>query len=100
MNLQVIRLLNGEEIIGEVEKGIVNLGYTSVKRPMVILFDANTNNLMIRPWAIFTQQDATYDLNNTTVVFAAEPIDELKNLYQQALGKLITPPKQGLILPK
>ena len=100
-NLKVVRFLNGEEIIGDVVPNDITsgvLGVVTVKNPLVILYDSQSGQVAVRPWVIFST-DESFELNQSNIVYTANPSEPLANLYNQATSKLALPQKPGLILP-
>lgn len=96
MKVKLLHLLTGEDIVCEV---IAEMMTITIKRPMIVLYNPENNQIALRPWVIFTSPDNEIEINQTAVTYTAEPIDEIANLYRQATGKVVLP-KQGLILPQ
>lgn len=99
-NIKVIRLVTGEEIIGEVtsDSGTV----LTVKNPVRILViptaDQNNPKVGFGPFTQWTEdKDLTFDKSH--VMFIATPITEFVNQYTAMFGGLVVPPSSKIITP-
>lgn len=99
-NLQIIRLVNGQEIITEVleedDTGI------KVKNPVSIVVMPNKNDpqnphIGLAPWAQFSE-DKSFVINKATVITTMKPIKEFINQYNSMFGGIVLPPS-NLVLP-
>ena len=103
--IKLIRLLNGEEIIAEVQAPSHNgfLGKLIVKNAVRVVvmpnkLDPKTPSIGFAPWMEFTD-DKEIKINESVVVAVVNPIKEFLTQYQSMFGKVITPTAGGLILP-
>lgn len=99
-NIKIIRLLTGEEILGEVTKE-TDLTL-SVKNPVrvVVVPTSDPNNPKVG-FGPFTQwsEDKELTLNRSHVTFTSTPITEFLNQYSAMFGGLVVPPSTKIITP-
>lgn len=100
MNIKIVRLLNGEDVIADVTD---NGPYITVKDPVRIVImpsaGSKTPNVGFAPWAPFsTETEFNLDKSHTIVIM--EPIEEFVTQYKMSTSPIVTPPSSKLILPK
>lgn len=102
LNVHLIRLLNGEELIGELRE---NLSFKSItiKNPLRIVImpsktSPNTPTIGFAPWAEFSS-DTEFDIDKSHVLCIMKPIQEFVNQYNATFGGIITPQTSNIILP-
>jgi len=101
LNLKIVRLLNGQELITEVLKE--NKEGIEIKNPVAIMMvpskvDPTNPSIGLAPWCQFTDDDV-FHINRTAIITMMEPIQEFKNQYNGMFGGIVAPPK-GFILPE
>ena len=95
VNVKILKLVSGEEILGEVSLTTpVPSGYT-IKNPVRIVvmpnkIDPKTPNVGFAPWAEFTEQ-RVFELDKSHVLCIIEPIKEFINQYSSMFGGLVLP---------
>lgn len=101
MAVKIIRMLNGEDLLGEV---IVNevIGYVMIKNPVRIIvmpnkIDPKTPNVGFAPWAEFSEQKE-FKLDTDHIVCIMDPIKEFVNQYNSMFGGIVVP-SPSLIIP-
>lgn len=103
MNVKLIRLISGEELIAEV---IFDCDITKklvIKNPlrvMIIQGKSTSQNPTVgfAPWAEFSD-DKKFELDKMFVLCIMNPVKEFVNQYNQAFGGIIAPKTSGIILP-
>lgn len=103
LNVKLIRLLNGEELIAEIIDSIVETSKLTMKNPlrvMIIPSKSTPQNPTVgfAPWVEFTD-DKTFELDKSHVLCIMNPVKEFVNQYNATFGGIITPTTSGLILP-
>ena len=103
LNVKLIRLLNGEELIAEIIDSIVETSKLTMKNPlrvMIIPSKSTPQNPTVgfAPWMEFTD-DKTFELDKSHVLCIMNPVKEFVNQYNATFGGIITPTSSGLILP-
>jgi len=98
MNIKIIKLVNGDEIICDLEETKTKL---KVKKPLLLAFQEN--RLVFVPFMQYTNATEGFELSNASVLFVTNPVDSLVNDYQMATSQILTPPganqkKKGGIL--
>ena len=100
MDLIVLKLITGEEILGE------NIGKNSdiwtIKNPVGITFHRGADGkpaVGFAPFPIHAEQkvDATIDIDSQHVVYSYEPAQEYIDNYNQIFGAGIILPNKTLI---
>ena len=95
MNVKALKLVSGEEIVGEVvaeDETTVTL-----KNPLAIMLSrAQTGDLNVGfvPFAPYLGQEPTIKLELAKLQFINEVDEQMKNQYNSIFGGIITPPKQ------
>ena len=94
VNGKIIKLITGEELLGEVidyhiEDNIL------LKNPVRIVvmpnkIDPKTPNIGFAPWAEFTD-DKTFVLDKSHILAIMNPIKEFVNQYNSMFGGLVLP---------
>ena len=94
MDVKAIKLVSGEELIGEVihedESSI------SLRNPLAIMLQrTNTGDLNIGfiPFAPYVGKDVTFDFASSNLIFSKEVDEQMKSQYTTIFGGIVTPPK-------
>jgi len=110
LNIKLIRLLNGDEILGEIidttEADKINgvfaiLNKVTVRNPVRVVVmpsknDPKTPTVGFAPWAQFTD-DKEFLLDKSHILAIMEPITEFRNQYNGMFGGVLTQPKRMII---
>lgn len=103
-NIQLFRLITGEELIAERVNDFSSSENYQVKirnpiRFMLVPSKGNPNQPTVgfAPWQEFST-DTEFTLDKSHVLAIMTPIKEFKEQYRATFSKIITP-KPGLILP-
>ena len=79
MNIKIIKLVNGDEIICDLEETKTKL---KVNKPLLLAFQEN--RLVFVPFMQYTTAMEGFELLATSVLFVTDPVDSLVNDYQMA----------------
>ncbi len=98
MNIKLIRLLNGEEIIAKIMPSTNDI--VRMENPIRIVvmpnkIDPKTPNVGFAPWVEFSD-DKIFEVQKSHVLCIINPIKEFINQYNSMFGGLVLPPS-GLI---
>jgi len=100
MNIKLLRLLTGEEILAE----ILSSGdeVCRIKNPIRVIVvpnkvDPKTPSIGFSPWIEFSD-DKEFTIDKSHIVVIMNPITEFVNQYNSMFGGLVLP-KSNLILP-
>lgn len=98
-NLKILRLVTGEEIMGEVTSDSGSA--ISIKSPVRIIVvpsktDPNNPQVAFAPFMQWSD-DKVLTLNKNHVITTVTPIAEFVNQYNGMFGGLVVPPKTGII---
>jgi len=101
MNVKLVRLINGEEIIADVVEE--SSGKLTLKNPLRVLIapsqtNPNTPQVFLVPWCEFTSDKAVL-LDKNHILAIMTPVDEFTNQYKSKFGGIVTP-VHNLIIPK
>ncbi len=88
MNIKIIKLVNGDEIICDLEETKTKL---KVSKPLLLAFQEN--RLVFVPFMQYTTAMEGFELLTTSVLFVTDPVDSLINDYQMATSQIVTPPQ-------
>jgi len=98
MNLRLIRLITGEDVVGDLT--IEGDNYR-IENPVVLGLAMAPNgkaNLQIQPMLIFSEQKVI-SVKNSHVLYDVTVATEIKNRYNEVYGSgIVVPPKQSLII--
>ena len=97
--ISLLALSSGEHIITEVTTGE---GFYFFFQPMQIGGETDTATghmkMGISPYMPYADSSGGFAVPINMAILAL-PCEELKNVYQKAVGKIITPPEPKIILP-
>lgn len=101
LNVKLIRLLTGEELVAELLSD--NDGEVVIKNPLrIVVIPAKSTpqnpTVGFAPWMEFSE-DKKFVLDKSHVLCIMNPVKEFVNQYNQAFGGIITPTSSGIILP-
>ena len=97
-NVQLLRLVSGEEILADVDLNGIDTD-TVVLKDALCLIPAGEGKLGFMPWMPYTKAKDGVEIPKKHVMFVVEPIDDLKDQHRQATSGLVVP-NQGLGLVK
>jgi hypothetical protein len=98
MNVKIVKLINGEEIIAKVlpSSGMI----VKIENPVRIVvmpnkLDPKTPNVGLAPWAEFSDEKV-FELDKSHVLCIMIPVKEFVNQYNSIFGGLVLP-NSGLV---
>lgn len=99
-NLQIMKLVNGNEILGDVVKETDT--HVTVKEPVrVVAIPSKTSPQMptvgFAPWAEFSEQKE-FTIHKAHVIVSMKPVQEFINQYNTMFGGIVAPSSK-LIVP-
>ena len=102
MSIQVLKLTNNEEVLGESELSISGKYYT-IKNPVGISIVRGKDgqpNIGFSPFPLHAEQtkDSTIDIPSISVVYCYKPAQDFIDNYNQVFGSGIVLPKQKEII--
>lgn len=102
LNIKMLRLLNGEELIAEVVVDSENKAV--IKNPIrVVVMPSQTRDpkaaptIGFAPWLEFAE-DKQIELDKSHILFIVKPVQEFINQYNTIFGGIVAPSSK-LILP-
>jgi hypothetical protein len=93
MTVKAIKLVSGEELIGEV---IYEGDFVTIKNILAIVIrQAQDGNLTVGfvPFAPYLGRGASVDFAKSKLIFIKEVDDQMANQYNSIFGGIVTPPK-------
>ena len=90
----IVKLVSGEEIIGTISEDTGDINKIHLNDVMrIALYDTpNGPQLGFEPWGITSEDPKKIKYEH--IVYKSSPIDPVRQQYQQATGKIVTPPTQ------
>ncbi len=85
MNIKIVKLFNGEELIGEYDEK------TNVIKNPVIMIPVNKEQIAFQPWLPYAE-DKEYQLKETMIIITATPSSTILNEYNRVFGSGIVVP--------
>lgn len=102
INVKLVRLTTGEELITEIvsEEPFSIIKIKNPLRVMVIPSKSTPQNPTVgfAPWCEFSD-DKEFILDKSHVLCIMNPVKEFVNQYNATFGGIITPPSSGLFIP-
>jgi hypothetical protein len=96
MNVKLIRVVTGEEIVAEVVSSETDDTIT-VKNGLVVL--PTGQSIGFAPWAtVISKEEPEITMNLKHVIYVAEVQDSVSQKYKEMFGNIITPQEKKLIL--
>lgn len=100
MNIKLVKLLNGEDLIADVNVVVTRLDIKNPLRVVVMPSAAGQSpNVGFAPWAPFSK-DTDFKLDMAHVIAIMEPVEEFVQQYKMTVSPIVTPPQSKLIIPK
>jgi hypothetical protein len=97
-NIKIIKLLTGEELIGDIEDR--GLSYSVKNAVLIALVPSRTNpqqpSIGLAPWMPYAENEPIM-ISKQCIVYEAKPVKEMINNYNSIFGGIITPPKTLLV---
>lgn len=98
MQVQIVRLINGEELLGKIMPSGSDI--VRIQNPVRVVvmpnkIDPKVPNVGFAPWAEFSEQKI-FDIDKRHVLCIIEPIKEFVNQYNGMFGGLVLP-QTGII---
>ena len=95
MNVKLIRVVTGEEIVAEVVSETDDT--ITVKNGLVVL--PTGQSVGFAPWAtVISKEEPEITMNLKHVIYVAEVQDSVSQKYKEMFGNIITPQEKKLIL--
>jgi len=95
MNVKLIRVVTGEEIVAEVVSETDNT--VTVQNALVIL--PTNNGVGFAPWAtVVSKDEPEITVSRNHLVYVAEVQEDVASKYKEMFGNIITPAEKKLIL--
>tara|TARA_B100000683_G_scaffold258317_1_gene280956 strand:+ start:1340 stop:1624 length:285 start_codon:yes stop_codon:yes gene_type:complete len=88
MNIKIVRLTTGEELICDAK---VNSTDQVILKDVAILIPTQQNQLGLAPFMAYSDAKDGFHTTMNSIMFIVEPQAELKNQYQKMFSKIITP---------
>lgn len=92
MNVKLFRLNSGEEVIARFSETDTHY---NLKDPAVLI-PMQQGQIGIMPWMMYVNTSDGLNIPKTFVVFAVDPVDELKGQYDASLNKGIVAPSKSV----
>ena len=91
MEIQLIRLQSGEQVISEVSDSLELIN-------PVALVPTQDGNINFVPWCPLAEKDTPVTVKEANVVYYATPNEELVKNYKEIFSPIITPQNAGKII--
>lgn len=96
-NVKIVRLSTGEELIATVNESIGSKNFRL--SDVAILIPTQSNSLGLVPFMAYSNaSDGGFEISPTFVMFMVDPVDGLKQQYQNMFSKIITPGEQKIVV--
>ena len=95
MNVKLIRVVTGEEVVAEVVSETDDT--ITIKNGLVVL--PTGQNVGFAPWAtVISKDDPEITMSRNHVIYVVELQDSISKKYKEMFGNIITPEEKKLIL--
>ncbi len=98
MSIKILKLVNGDDVISEVEKSDKEV--TVLKNPAKLLMSFSEFGEMgmgLIPWCPYSDKEL-FQISSAHIITTIDPPDELRNEYSEQFGYGIVTPPTDLIL--
>jgi hypothetical protein len=91
MNVKILKLVTGEEVVGELVSETDST--VTLKNTVALVIQPTQQGLQMGfiPWASTIEGDVA--LKKSDVIYSGPAKDDLKNNYSSMFGGIVTPPK-------
>ncbi len=101
MQVQLVRLINGEELLGKIAPSSSDI--VRIQNPVRVIvmpnkLDPKVPNVGFAPWAEFSE-DKSFDIDKRHVLCIMNPVKEFINQYNSMFGGLVLPTNSNLLVP-
>lgn len=100
MNVKILKLLTGEELIGDLDiSALETHGIVRLVKPLLLFMhvdhETRTQRLLMTPYMQYSTAPEQVELTAASLLLAPlDPIDQLVDDYTEAVGGIVTPRKQ------
>ena len=95
MNVKLIRVVTGEEVVAEVVSETDDT--ITIQNGLVVL--PTNNGVGFAPWAtVISKDEPEITMSRNHVIYVAEVQDDVSKKYKEMFGSIITPEEKKLIL--
>ena len=92
MNVKIVKLINGEELIGEYDEKT-----TTIKNP-VVMIPVNQEKIAFQPWVPYSE-DKEFKLKESMILVIADPSNLITNEFNRVYGSgIVVPSDTGGII--
>ena len=96
MNVKLIRMSSGEDVVAEIIKQDENI--IGVKNPIVAI-PTGAGKLGFAPWSpIVSKEIESLDINARFVIYVSDPDPDVVDQYKNMFSTIATPPSKKLIV--
>lgn len=94
MIIKIIKLCNGDDIIGYIkDESDTSIRVSHAQKMVISQNNEGESGIVLIPWCPGIKDDNKgVEINNSAIVTTYEPEDELKNAYSSRYGSITTPP--------
>lgn len=93
-NIKIVRISTGEELIADVKEADSKIILTDV----AILIPTQQNSLGLAPFMAYSDASKGFNIDTSMVMFMVDPVQDLKNQYQEMFSKIVTPSNDKKII--
>ena len=93
-DIKIVRISTGEELICDVTEVT---GGQYIFKDVAILIPTEANQLGLAPFMAYSNASDGIEMNNDFIMFMVDPVEGLRNQYQNMFGKVMTPDKKIII---
>jgi hypothetical protein len=97
MNIKILKLITGEEVLGEVVEGGLDTNNITLKNTVALVIQPSQQGLQMGflPWGNMVEGNITLSYSN--IIYIGDPKDDLRTNYSSMFGGIVTPPKQLIV---
>jgi len=97
MNVKLIRMWSGEDVIADVISESDNS--ITLQNPIFAVPSGDGENIRFAPWSpLLKGRNSELEITKAYMVYMTETQDEIVDQYNQMFAPIATPPKKKLIL--
>ena len=97
MNVKLIRMWSGEDVIADVISESDNS--ITIQNPIFAVPSGDGENIRFAPWSpLLKGRNSELEITKSYLVYITDTQDEIVDQYNQMFAPIATPPKKKLIL--
>lgn len=97
MNIKILKLVNGDDLVSNIEKKESKIILKNPARMMMFPTEEGGMGMALVPWLPYTNKE-DFEIAEDKIIIEIDPDEEMRNQYNENFGSgLMTPPTDLII---